>query len=207
MTLLIRLQRLLDTTRSFDFMAPLALRIYLAPIFFLAGSNKLAHVQDVAAWFESLAIPAPELMAYLAGATELVGGIALLIGLGVRWIALPLMVIMTVAAATAHWDNGWHVLPEQELTVPWEWRSDLIEEAAQRKSAAREILREHGDYGWLTQTGGVTILKNGIEFAATYFVMLLALFFFGAGRFVSMDYWLRRALVGHPPSAHAAARG
>jgi uncharacterized membrane protein YphA (DoxX/SURF4 family) len=34
------------------------------------------------------------------------------------------------------------------------------------------------------------ILNNGIEFAATYFVMLLSLFFTGAGRFFSLDYWI-----------------
>ncbi|MAL94493.1 MAG: hypothetical protein CME40_05400 [Haliea sp.] len=38
----------------------------------------------------------------------------------------------------------------------------------------------------------IAVLNNGIEFAATYFVMLLSLFFTGAGRFVSLDYWWRR---------------
>jgi len=39
------------------------------------------------------------------------------------------------------------------------------------------------------------ILNNGIEFAATYFIMLLALFFIGAGRYFSMDYWIRRGFM------------
>jgi hypothetical protein len=39
----------------------------------------------------------------------------------------------------------------------------------------------------------VTILKNGIELAATYFIMCLALLFLGGGRFVSIDYWLGRS--------------
>ena len=34
--------------------------------------------------------------------------------------------------------------------------------------------------------------NNGIEWAATYFVMLLALFFLGGGRFISLDYWIAR---------------
>ena len=34
------------------------------------------------------------------------------------------------------------------------------------------------------------ILNNGIEFAVTYFVMLLALFFIGAGKYLSVDYWI-----------------
>jgi putative oxidoreductase len=38
------------------------------------------------------------------------------------------------------------------------------------------------------------VLNNGIEFAATYFIMLLALFFIGAGRYVSLDYWIARRL-------------
>lgn len=102
------------------------------------------------------------------------------------------MVTMLVAAATAHWENGWHALPESTLMVPWEWRSDLIEEAEIRKDKIRSLLRDHGNYQWLTEAGSVTILKNGIEFAATYFVMLLVLLFTGGGRYVSLDYWIAR---------------
>jgi uncharacterized membrane protein YphA (DoxX/SURF4 family) len=186
------LQDLLDRTRGLDFLGPLALRIYLAPVFILAGSNKLEHAEYLGPYFESLGIPAPELMVYVAGLTELLGGIALVAGLAVRWFALPMMFTMIVAAATAHWDNGWHALPETELQVPWEWRTDLIEEANSRKERTREILREHGNYDWLTEAGPITVLKNGIEFAATYFIMLLALFFTGAGRWFSLDYWIAR---------------
>lgn len=182
--------------RPFDFLAPLSLRIYLAPIFILAGSNKLKHAEHLGPYFESLGIPAPEIMVYVAALTELLGGIALLAGLAVRWVSIPLMFTMAVAAATAHWDNGWHALPETDLTVPWEWRSDLIEEANTRKEAARSLLREYGNYDWLTETGSITILKNGIEFAATYFIMLLALLYLGAGRFFSADYWIARRWRG-----------
>lgn len=187
-----RAQDILDKSRALDFTAPLLLRIYLAPIFIYAGMNKLANAENVAFWFASLGIPAPTIATYLAGTTELIGGICLLGGLAVRWVSLPLMFTMAVAAVTAHWNYGWHVLPETELTVPWEWRTDLIEEAAKRKSAVISILREHGNYDWLTEAGPVTILKNGIEFAATYFIMLLVLFFTGAGRYLSVDYWLAR---------------
>ena len=48
MRLLLSLQRLLDTTRAVDFLGLLALRIYLAPIFIFAGSNKLANAENVA---------------------------------------------------------------------------------------------------------------------------------------------------------------
>ncbi len=188
-----KLQDLLDTTRRIDWLGPLTLRIYLAPLFILAGMNKLSNADNIASYFQFLGIPAPELMVYVAGLSELVGGILLIAGLAVRWAVIPLMATMLVAAATAHWENGWHVLPETELTMPWEWRQDLIDSALERRSRARSILRENGNYSWLTGAGPITILKNGIEFAATYFIMLLALFFVGGGRWVSVDYWLDRA--------------
>lgn len=188
-------QRALGAAGTVDFLAPLLLRLYLAPIFILAGSNKLSHIDSVGYWFESLGIPLPLVMAWVAALTELVGGLLLLAGLGVRLVSLPLMFTMVVAAATAHWEFGWHALPETELTMPWEWRGDLIEEASLRKEKAVSLLRAHGNYAWLTEAGSFTVLKNGIEFAATYLIMLLALLFAGAGRFFSLDYWLARRLA------------
>lgn len=191
MNLLIKLQTLMDKSKPLDFIAPLLLRIFLAPIFILAGYGKLTALEDTAYYFgEFLGMPAPMLMAFLAGAAEFFGGIAILVGLATRWFAIPLMITMIVAAGTAHWQNGWHALPETTLTVPWEWRMDMIEGAVERREMAREILKEHGNYGWLTEYGSITILKNGIEFAATYFLMLLVLFFYGGGRYVSVDYWV-----------------
>jgi uncharacterized membrane protein YphA (DoxX/SURF4 family) len=101
------------------------------------------------------------------------------------------MVTMIVAAASAHWSNGWHALPETTLTVPWEWRTDLIDAAQERKEMANSILEQHGNINWLTEAGSFTVLKNGIEFAATYFIMLLMLFFTGAGK-ASIDHIFNR---------------
>lgn len=192
--ILIQLQGWLDKTRTVDFLGPAALRLYLAPVFILAGMNKLGNVENVATYFDFLGIPAPELMVYAAGLSEFVGGILLIPGIAVRVITVPLMFTMIVAAGTAHWENGWHVLPETELTMPWEWRADLIEGAVERRGRARSILREHGNYKWLTETGSITILKNGIEWAATYFLMLLTLFFTGAGR-LSVDHAVSKYLL------------
>ena len=186
---------LLDKIKLLDFTAPLLIRIYLAPIFIIAGWGKLSDLDSTAYYFgEFLGMPLPELMAFLAGATEFFGGIAILIGLATRWFSIPLMFTMIVAAATAHWGNGWHALPETTLTVPWEWRTDLIDEAVKRKDIARNLLEQHGNYEWLTEAGSFTVLKNGIEFAATYFIMLLPLLFFGAGR-ASVDHLLHKRFM------------
>jgi len=185
----------IEKIKLLDFTAPLLIRIYLAPIFILAGWGKLNDLESTAYYFgEHLGLPLPDLMAFLAGSTEFFGGIAILIGLATRWFSIPLMVTMLVAATTAHWGNGWHALPETTLTVPWEWRMDLIQDAVHRRDAARNLLEEHGNYAWLTSAGSITVLKNGIEFAATYFIMLLPLLFFGAGR-ASVDHLLRKRFM------------
>jgi hypothetical protein len=38
------------------------------------------------------------------------------------------------------------------------------------------------------------IFNNGIEFAATYGIMLLVLLFIDGGRCISVDYWINRSL-------------
>lgn len=191
-----RLHDMLEQTRFIEGIAPLLLRVYLAPIFIIAGYGKLSGFENTVYYFgEYLGLPFPQLMAALAGTTEFVGGWLLLFGLATRWIALPLMVTMLVAAVTAHWQFGWHALPETTLTMPWEWRPDLIAEANERKDVIKSLLQEHGNYDWLTGAGPVTILKNGIEFAATYFIMLLSLFFTGGGKFTSVDYFLARKFL------------
>ena len=192
---LIQLQRLLDTTRGLDFLAPLALRLYLVPIFWMAGEKKLSDMDSIIEWFGNpdwgLGLPYPEYMAWAATLTEAGGAILLLIGFAVRWISIPLMVTMVVAAVTVHLQNGW--LAIAEATGPF--ATPRTEGAIERLEAGKQLLQEHGNYDWLTANGSFVILNNGIEFAATYFIMLLALFFIGAGRYFSMDYWIRRGFM------------
>ncbi len=190
---LLQLQSLLDRTRAVDFLAPLALRLYLAPIFWMAGVSKFNSFEDTAAWFGNpdwgLGLPMPDLMAFLATSTELAGGVMLLLGLGVRWISIPLMFTMLIAAFSVHWVNGWQAIADAKFCLFN--CSDAIA-ASERLSAAKEILKEHGNYEWLTEQGSFVILNNGIEFATTYFIMLLTLFFIGSGKYASLDYWIAK---------------
>lgn len=185
---------------TFDFMAPLLLRLYLAPVFWMAGWSKLSNFDDTAQWFGNaewgLGLPFPELMAGLATAAELGGAIMLLAGLGVRLITVPLIITMLVAMFTVHWDKGWLAIAEGQGL----FATERTMEAAERLSRARELLREHGDYDYLTEHGSLVILNNGIEFSATYFLMLLSLLFTGAGRWVSLDHWIVRSPRNSPAS-------
>lgn len=196
--LLYSLQSMLDKTRAVDFLAPLLLRAYLVPVFWFAANNKWnpldpdSSLQNTINWFGNpewgLGLPFPEVMAYLAWGAEYFGAILLLIGLAVRWISIPLMVTMLVAAFSVHWQNGWQAIHDPMSA----FASANAPEAIERLDRAKNILQEHGNYSWLTEHGNFVVLNNGIEFAATYFVMLLALFFIGGGRYLSIDYWLAR---------------
>jgi uncharacterized membrane protein YphA (DoxX/SURF4 family) len=193
-------QDILDAFKGLDFLAPLALRLYLAPVFWVAGANKWAGFEDTAAWFGNpdwgLGLPMPELMAGLATGTELLGAVLLLVGFAVRWISIPLMVTMVVAIVAVHWENGWQAVADASSPFASDKLGLLqfedVSGAEQRLSAATALLREHGHYDWLTESGGFVVLNNGIEWAATYFIMLMALFFIGGGRFLSLDYWIAR---------------
>ncbi len=199
MNQLIKLHTLLDRTRRLDFLAPLALRLYLVPIFWMAGTKKLAAIDSTAEWFGNpewgLGLPFPELMAWLATLTEITGAIFLLLGFAVRYISIPLMITMAVAAVTVHWKNGWLAIAEGSGSL---FANERTVGAIERLDKAKEILREYGHYDWLTQNGSFVVLNNGIEFAATYFIMLLTLFFIGAGRYASIDYWIRRRFMPQP---------
>lgn len=207
-TLACRIHSGLNSTRKLDFLAPLFLRLFLAPVFISAGLTKLAAFDSTVAWFGNpewgLGLPLPWLMAFLATSAELLGGFLLLFGLATRYIAIPLMVTMLVAIFAVHWTHGWYAIapsdPSTSMSRPLAGigfpgaQASLAnsEEVGQRLAAARGILREHGNYDWLTARGSFVVLNNGIEFAATYFLMLLSLFFTGGGRYLSLDYWIQR---------------
>lgn len=187
MQFLAKMQDLLDATKAVDFLGPLALRLYLAPVFWVAGTNKLAGMENTIAWFGNpdwgLGLPAPALMAWLATGTEVVGAIALVLGLATRWFAIPLGITMLVAAFKVHIKNGWQAVADPMSP----WANANVEGAVERLDMARRLLREHGNYDWLTETGNFVVSNNGIEWAITYFIMVLALFFTGAGK-LSLDH-------------------
>lgn len=188
-----------DRLQFADGIAPLLLRLYLVPVFWMAGSSKIDFstflpYAGTVEWFGNpewgLGLPLPALMAFLAGWTEVLGAILLAAGLAVRWISIPLMITMLVAAFSVHWVNGWQAIADPGAF----FANERVLESADKLVAAREILQQHGNYDWLTSSGSFVVLNSGIEFAATYFIMLLSLFFTGAGRYFSTDYWLVRRL-------------
>jgi uncharacterized membrane protein YphA (DoxX/SURF4 family) len=99
----------------------LLIRIYFGWGFFLSGTKKLSDIAGTTAWFESMHIPQPMVNAYMAGSTETVCGVLLILGLASRIITIPLIGTMIVAFATAHQD----ALPWYKIEPWWhveEWK-------------------------------------------------------------------------------------
>jgi len=192
--LFIKAHQLLNQVNKIDFLAPLLLRMYLVPVFWMAGSKKVEGFDNIVEWFGNtewgLGLPFPFLMAFLATATEFFGAVALFFGVAVRWFSIPLMITMLVAAGTVHWDNGWQAITDPSAP----FANERVIEGSNKLAIVKDVLQEHANYDYLTSDGSVVILNNGIEFSVTYFVMLLALLFMGAGRYISVDYWVERKM-------------
>lgn len=98
---------------------PLVLRLLLAVEFGSSGLEKLhgtnwfADIQDQFP-FPFNVIPAP-LSWFIATWFELIGAAALVLGLGVRFFSISLMVLTVVAIAAVHWPAEWHGLGELAL--------------------------------------------------------------------------------------------
>ncbi|PKI15991.1 HvfX family Cu-binding RiPP maturation protein [Colwellia sp. 12G3] len=210
--------------KSYDGIPALLLRLYLAPVFIMAGFSKTQLLSEevtgfsalmadpnIIAWFGNsdwgLGLPFPALLANLVIIVEFFGGWLLLIGAFTRLISIPLMFTMIIAATSVHAENGWFAITPTNSEISaanvatWlgvdsaQTSLDNSNETAERLERMREILAEHGNTEWLYEKGNIVVLNNGIEFSTTYFIMLLALFFIGAGRYTSVDHYIAKRFL------------
>lgn len=223
-TLNIYYQKFTDKLNNFDGIPALFIRLYLAPVFIMAGISKTQLLNEevsgvsalfadpnIIAWFGNsdwgLGLPFPALLANLVIIVELFGGWLLLFGALTRLISIPLMFTMVVAATTVHAQNGWFAITPTNSAISAANVADWFgfegakaslensDETSVRLTKMRSILEENGNTDWLYEKGNIVVLNNGIEFSATYFIMLLALFFIGAGRFTSIDYFIAQRFL------------
>jgi putative oxidoreductase len=75
----------------------LAIRLYWGWQFMQTGRGKLSDIHKVVGFFTQLGIPAPALNAWFVSGLEFAGGLVLIVGLGSRLVALPLVIDMIVA--------------------------------------------------------------------------------------------------------------
>lgn len=95
----------------------LLIRLYWGWQFFISGKAHLTHLQDTADFFATLHLPLPKLQAIFAGSTEMFGGLLLLVGLGSRFISIPLAGTMIVAYLTADIEKVKNVFHDADAFV------------------------------------------------------------------------------------------
>ncbi len=80
----------------------LIIRIVLGVTFFMHGLTKFqSGIDNIAGWFTSIGLPGG--LAYGVATFELVGGLLLILGLGVRYIGLLFALVMVGAIVKVKW--------------------------------------------------------------------------------------------------------
>ncbi|QNN71567.1 DoxX family protein [Thermomonas carbonis] len=93
------LDMLHDRMLAYEWLGPLLLRLVFGYFWLETGWAKLHNLEFFSARFVEWGIPFPLLSATLSGATDLIGGGLLIVGLWTRLAAVPMIVNMLVALA------------------------------------------------------------------------------------------------------------
>lgn len=172
----------LEWMRVFDFIAPLAIRLFLAPMFWVSGVKHLGLfsssdfvVYNPLTWVNTEAFQqnaaamsntvfsgmGAETLLILIGTIEIIAAILLVLGFAVRWVVLALMFVVVALGTIAMGEAGFLITMQQ-----------------------------------LVMSHGYTDMSNNLtEVYLVYFVLLLALFFMGAGRWASLDWYVYRSFM------------
>tara|TARA_B000000532_G_scaffold203366_1_gene170419 strand:+ start:172 stop:612 length:441 start_codon:yes stop_codon:yes gene_type:complete len=142
MKIILNIHNLLKNFEALSFVPLTLIRVYLFFVFWYAGTGKIDNFDKFSGYLGTLGVPLPDILSWMIILIEAGGAALLLVGLFVRWMSVPLLIVMFFAGYLVHYQNGW----------------------------AHEA--------------------NGIEFAATYSLMILTLLCFGGGKFLSLDYWV-----------------
>jgi putative oxidoreductase len=87
--------------------APIPLRLIVGYGFMEHGCAKLARGPEAfAAILHAMNVPAPHFLAWLTILTELIGGLAVLLGAFVPLVSLPMAAVLAVAMLTVHLPYG-----------------------------------------------------------------------------------------------------
>ena len=114
-------RRTTDMLSKLDWLPNLLLRLTIGFMFFSGAVDKLGDRGEFTAMFVSLGIPAAQVLAPATAVVELVGGVALMLGLCTRLLSLVLAGDMVGALIT---DIGPALA--QKYPGPWQFLSNLF---------------------------------------------------------------------------------
>jgi putative oxidoreductase len=98
--------------------APIPLRLIVGYGFMEHGFAKLSKgPENFAAILHALSVPAPHFMAWLTILTELIGGLAVLLGAFVTLVSVPIAALLFVAIFTVHLPYGFSTIKLMSVTA------------------------------------------------------------------------------------------
>ena len=107
MSLLKNIHNILNSFEKLDFVPLLLLRIYLFLVLWYAGLGKIDTFDKFSGYLGTLCVPLPDIFTWLVIIVETGGSALLLVGLFVRWVSVPLLIVMFFAGYLVHYQNGW----------------------------------------------------------------------------------------------------
>lgn len=98
---------------------PVIVRVILGLTFFMYGYQKVCErgLDSVTSFFRAQGFPLPGVFAFVASYVELLGGLALIVGFQVRWLALFFCIQMLVALFTTHLKHGFFYGPPDKAGI------------------------------------------------------------------------------------------
>jgi putative oxidoreductase len=98
-------EEFLPRLSSFNWLAALLMRLFVGYFFFETGWAKLHNLDAFTQRFMQWGIPHPAFNAALSAYTECIGGALTVVGLGMRFVSIPMMINMAVAIITVKLKN------------------------------------------------------------------------------------------------------
>ena len=107
MKILLNIHNLLKNFEALSFVPLTLIRVYLFFVFWYAGTGKIDNFEKFSGYLGTLGVPLPDILSWMVILTEAGGAALLLVGLFVRWMSIPLLIVMFFAGYLVHYENGW----------------------------------------------------------------------------------------------------
>ena len=107
MKIILNIHNLLKNFEALSFVPLTLIRLYLFFVFWYAGTGKIDNFDKFSGYLGTLGLPLPDILSWMVILTEAGGAALLLVGLFVRWMSVPLLIVMFFAGYLVHYQNGW----------------------------------------------------------------------------------------------------
>ena len=107
MKIILNIHNLLKNFEALSFVPLTLMRVYLFFVFWYAGTGKIDNFDKFSGYLGTLGVPLPDILSWMVILTEAGGAALLLVGLFVRWMSVPLLIVMFFAGYLVHYQNGW----------------------------------------------------------------------------------------------------